>query len=100
SAASDSDCYSDACAAAIDAGSYDVVVSGTCSPSQTSSAATLTVNTAPNITSSPLDATKCVGDSVTFSVSATGTALHYQWRKGGKIGRAARKSASYTMAGA
>jgi hypothetical protein len=40
--------------------------------------------TAPSITAQPDDATKTVGESVTFSVTATGTApLSYQWRKGG-----------------
>src|SRR3989442_2110561 len=59
------------------AGSYDVVVSGTCTPAATSTAATLTVNTPPSITSNPTGATKCVGESVTFSVTATGTGLAY-----------------------
>ncbi|MBI5373403.1 MAG: phage tail protein, partial [Sphingobacteriales bacterium] len=66
-----------------DAGSYDVVVSGTCVPSVTSSSATLTVNTAPAITTQPTSQTVCAGSSVSFSVVATGTGLTYQWRKGG-----------------
>src|SRR5205085_872535 len=49
---------------------YDVVVSGTCSPDATSSAATLTVNTPPAITSNPSDVTVCQGGSATFSSSA------------------------------
>ena len=41
-------------------------------------------NRAPSITTNPANATKCPGDSVTFSVTASGTApLSYQWRKAG-----------------
>jgi len=41
--------------------------------------------TAPTITAQPTSSTKCVGESVTFSVTATcaSGALNYQWRKGG-----------------
>jgi len=63
-----------------DAGSYDCVVTNSCG-SVTSNAATLTVNTAPTITAHPASQIKCVGQSVTFSVSASGTSLSYQWRK-------------------
>ncbi len=45
---------------------------------------TLTVGTPPAITDQPLSATKIIGESVTFSVTASGTApLSYQWRKDG-----------------
>ena len=66
-----------------DAGLYDVVVTGVCTPSATSSAVTLGINTLPAITGQPVSATLCVGQSQTFFVVATGTALTYQWRKGG-----------------
>ena len=80
-----------------DAGSYDVVVSGTCAPAVTSAAATLTVNSAPAITAQPTNRTTCAGTSVSFSVTATGTGLTYQWRKGAvNIGGAT--SATYTIA--
>jgi hypothetical protein len=46
-----------------------------------SAAATLTSATAPTLTG-PSSATKCVGQSVTFGIGATGT-LVYQWRKNG-----------------
>src|SRR3989441_2755878 len=47
-------------------------------------ALTVTACTSPSITFQPPGATKTVGDSVTFSVTATGTTpLSYQWRKGG-----------------
>ncbi|MCK9404680.1 MAG: ice-binding family protein, partial [Chitinophagaceae bacterium] len=38
--------------------------------------------TAPSITAQPTDQTACAGSSVSFSVTATGTGLTYQWRKG------------------
>ena len=64
------------------AGSYYVVVSGTCTPAVTSNAATLTVNTAPNITGQPQNATVCSPNTQQFSVTATGTGLSYQWYSG------------------
>ena len=80
-----------------DAGSYDCVVSGACGSPVPSLAATLTVNSPPSITSQPSGATRNVGDSVTFSVTATGTDLVFQWRKGGvNIGGAT--GSSYTIA--
>ena len=36
----------------------------------------------PNITTQPSNQTACVGNSVSLTVTATGTALTYQWRKG------------------
>jgi len=59
----------------------------------TSGVASLTVNpppikVAPEVTTPPAPQTVRVGNSVTFSVVATGTApLHYQWQKdGGNVG--------------
>jgi len=60
---------------------FDCVVSGTCSPSSTSGTATLTVNAVPAISGNPVDQTQCPGQATTFTVSATGTSLTYQWRK-------------------
>jgi len=52
--------------------------------SQTSTAATLTVNAPPTITTQPQSQTVTVGATATFSVVATGTApLTYQWSKNG-----------------
>jgi hypothetical protein len=63
---------------------FDVIVSNTAG-SQTSTMATLTVNTAavaPTITTQPSNQTVNVGQTATFSVTATGTApLSYQWQK-------------------
>ena len=68
------------------AGSYDcVVANGTCS--QNSSAATLTVNVAPTITSGgqPANASACSGSSASFTnTPATGASTaSYQWRQRG-----------------
>ncbi|MFO7370358.1 MAG: gliding motility-associated C-terminal domain-containing protein [Bacteroidales bacterium] len=78
------------------AGNYDVVITGPCGTA-TSTVAVLTVNTIPVITDQPDNDTKCVGESATFTVTATGTIVSYQWRKGGvNIGGA--NAASYTIA--
>ncbi len=57
---------------------YQVIVSATCG-SATSSAALLTVNSGPAITAQPQNATACTGSNATFSVTATGGGLTYQW---------------------
>ncbi len=64
--------------------------------SVTSNAATLTVNVPPVISAQPASQTVSVGQTATFSVTATGTGnLTYQWKKNGAaIGGAT--SASYT----
>ena len=62
------------------AGSYDVIVANS-SGSVTSAVAKLTVLVAPAITTQPSNQVAAAGDSVMFSVTATGTApLIYQWR--------------------
>ena len=61
---------------------YNVVVSGTTPPPDTSINVSLTVDTVTNITTQPASQIACVGDSVSFTVAATGTGLTYQWRKG------------------
>lgn len=65
-----------------DAGSYSVVVYNGCS-TVISGNAVLTVNNAIAITSQPASVTKCAGQPATFSVTATGSNLRYQWRKNG-----------------
>jgi RHS repeat-associated protein len=77
------------------AGSFNVVVTGT-GGSVTSTAATLTVNTAPAITTQPVSLAQNTGTNATFSVAATGTSLTYQWRKGG-INISGATSSSYTI---
>ncbi len=61
-----------------------------------SSAATLTINFPPTISSQPTSQSVTAGQSATFSVAATGTAtLTYQWKKGGTAISGAT-AASYT----
>ncbi|HWR33093.1 MAG TPA: zinc-dependent metalloprotease family protein [Chitinophagaceae bacterium] len=62
-----------------DAALYRCVTTGQCNFTN-SNGALLTVNTIPAITAHPQSATQCVGGTNTFSVTATGTALTYQWQ--------------------
>lgn len=59
---------------------YRCVINSSCSPLN-SNAAILTVNDAPAITSSPANASVCAGNAASFSVSATGGGLTYQWQE-------------------
>ena len=81
------------------AGSYTVLV-GNSAGSVTSAAATLTVNpapVAPVITVNPAGQTVTAGATVTFSVTATGTApLSYQWQKN-SVAIAGATSATLTL---
>ncbi len=81
---------------ASDAGSYDVVVSGTCTPPMTSSNVTLTVNTPPSITTQPSGTSACPGQPASFTVVATGTGIAYQWQKGG-VNIPGANAATYTI---
>src|SRR5208282_250249 len=47
--------------------------------------ATLTVNTPVTVTAAPLNQTSVAGGSATFSVTASGTGLSYQWLFNGSI---------------
>ena len=77
---------------------FEVVVTNSAG-SQTSSAATLTVDSAPGITSQPANLTVTAGQTATFTVAATGTApLSYQWQQG-TTNIAGAVSASYTIVG-
>jgi hypothetical protein len=75
--------YTDFSATAGDVGSYDCVLTAACGAQTTSNAATLSVNTAPAVTGQPTNATGCTGGTASFTVTATGGSLGYQWRKGG-----------------
>jgi len=59
---------------------YYVVIAGGCS-NDTSVKVSLHFNN-PTIVNQPTNQIACPGSSVSFSVSATGTGLTYQWRKG------------------
>ncbi|MGQ0739621.1 MAG: M36 family metallopeptidase [Bacteroidota bacterium] len=56
-----------------------VSVSG-CAATATSSAAVLTVNTLPAINSQPAAAAVCEGSNTSFSITAIGTGITYQWQ--------------------
>ena len=66
--------------AAGDAGNYSVVVTGTCG-TVTSNNAALVVNPLTAITAQPVALTQCAGTNATFTVTAVGASLSYQWRK-------------------
>jgi len=67
-----------------DNGNYTVIVTGTCGTPVTSSTSVLTVNTGAAITGQPVATqTLCPGSAASMSVTATGTSLSYQWKKGG-----------------
>ena len=59
---------------------YQVIVSTLCG-SSTSAAATLTVDTAPAVTAQPAAAVICAGNDNTFTLTATGAGLTYQWQQ-------------------
>lgn len=65
----------------IDGNQYHCVVTNACMISAVSNAATLTVQTAPVISTQPDDVTICYGANASFSVSATSaTTISYQWQ--------------------
>jgi hypothetical protein len=82
-----------------------IISNGVCPVPGTSNAATLTVNTLPSIANQPQNATLCAGGNNTFSVSATGTGISYQWQLSTDGGTTYNNitgavSASYTVSGA
>jgi len=83
--------------AAIDDGAIFSVVVTNPGGSVTSASAALTVQLAsPTIDTQPVDQSSPEGASATFSVSATGTDLAYQWRRDGAP-IAGATTASYTL---
>jgi hypothetical protein len=62
------------------AGTYDCVATNGCGFA-TSQAATLAVGSPPSITTQPSPQSACLGQSASFVVVASGSALSYQWRK-------------------
>ena len=79
-----------------DAANYSVTVSNPLL-SVTSAPASLTVLGAPTITAQPAAAAVSAGSSATFNVTASGSALLYQWTRNG-VGIAGATSASHTTA--
>ncbi|MFL5728869.1 MAG: hypothetical protein ACJ75J_05205, partial [Cytophagaceae bacterium] len=64
-----------------DGDQYKCIVSGTCGGPVTSNVVTLTVNPDIAITGQPSDATACTGTTFSFTVTATGPGLSYNWEK-------------------
>lgn len=62
----------------VDEASYTCIITGTCG-TKTTNPGLLMVDIPVSITTDPVDATKCVGEAASFTVSATGTGLSYQW---------------------
>ncbi len=90
-------------AAALNSNRYRCIALTQCG-STNSNAIMLTINTAPAITTSPQDATLCVGGNNTFTVAATGTGLSYQWQISTDNGTTytnigSATSSTYTVAG-
>ena len=89
----DSSSYTIASAATGNAGSYQCVVSGACTPDATATAGALVVNTAPAISAQPANQTVCSGSTATFSVTASGAGPELllgerqQWRLGQRLVR-------------
>jgi ELWxxDGT repeat protein len=81
-------------ASALDAGQYTVVITNAAGAA-TSSAAQLIVTGAPLITAQPLNVSAVTGATATFSVSANGDGLRYQWLRDG-VAIAGATGASYT----
>jgi alpha-tubulin suppressor-like RCC1 family protein len=73
--------YTTAALSAADNGARFSITVSNDKGSVTSSEATLTVVPPPTITASPTSQTVAVGATASFSVTATGTSLSYQWRR-------------------
>ncbi len=83
---------------ASDVGNYQLRATAlVCQTNALSNIGILGVNTAPPITVQPKPQVSSVGGSVTFSVTATGTGLTYQWQKDSNPINGATTS-SYTIA--
>lgn len=93
----DAPTYTIGAATAADAGNYTVVVSNNFG-ARTSQPAALSVVPPPVITRQPVSRSANEGATVSFSVTAAGANLSYQWRRGASaIGGAAK--ATLTLAG-
>ncbi len=58
---------------------YRLIANGVCTPAATSSEATLTINSAPQIITNPTSTTVCIGSNVTLSAAAVNEG-GYQWQ--------------------
>ncbi|MEY3386217.1 MAG: hypothetical protein RIR53_1028 [Bacteroidota bacterium] len=64
-------------------GSYDCVISGTCTPNATTTSATVSTAVATAISRQPTGVSVDAGKPFTLSVAATGSNLSYQWSRNG-----------------
>lgn len=76
--------YHVAASASGNAGIYDVLVTGACGP-VISTPVTVTVNAVTSILTQPANQMICLGANASFSVTAAGVGLSYQWRKNGVV---------------
>jgi hypothetical protein len=88
--------------AALNGNQYQVLVSGTCAPAATSTAAVLNVVSPTAISAQPTNATACSGSNATFTVAGTGSNIVYQWQTSTNGGTsftniAGANAASYTL---
>ncbi len=87
--------YSIPAVAATDAGNYSVQVTNSCG-NVTSTAVALTVQPVTAISTQPINDTACLGTPASFSVTATGVNLGYQWKFNGNAISGAT-SATYSI---
>ncbi|MFM8472971.1 MAG: immunoglobulin domain-containing protein, partial [Candidatus Kapaibacterium sp.] len=81
------------------AGSYDCVVSSSCGTPATTVPVTLAIDPSTSITTHPAAVNVCEGSPINLSVVALGSALQYQWKKGGTdIPGATRSTLNIPMA--
>ncbi|MES2387720.1 MAG: T9SS type A sorting domain-containing protein [Bacteroidota bacterium] len=66
---------------AFDSYKFRANVTGACNPATTTSAATLYINPSNPITAQPSDASVCVDNNTTFSLSTSGVGLSLQWQQ-------------------
>ena len=78
------------------AGAYVCEISNLCGTATTTSV-NLTLNTTPTISVNPAPQNPCPGRSASFSVTATGVALAYQWRRNG-VNIPGATASTYTIA--
>jgi len=76
--------------------SFRCIVTGNGGASVTSNSALLTVYSNPSVSGAATSLVKAVGESVTFSTSASGSLLQYIWRKNG-VEIPGATSSSYTI---
>lgn len=65
---------------ALNGNQYQCIVTG-CESPITTEIATITINDPPVITLHPTDKSGCSGDNISFTASATGTGITYQWQE-------------------